>query len=215
MTATCPVILKPPFDPGNIGFPGECGRPKLVLPSGKPSTMCYWHRIARTPIEAQVREAEDRRARNVNRRARNVLVNNTIRLRVPESQWPTGERWCAGCQSFVPLFYCTGSRCKACASRARAEARMETTYGVGPAEYDRLFEMQSGKCAICRKRQTDRRLAVDHDHKTGGVRGLLCKRCNHDLLGAAYDTVAILESAVAYLRAPPTSGHWTPPEELS
>jgi hypothetical protein len=186
---------------------GTCGRPKFVFQeSGKKSTMCYWHRINRTPIEAQVREAEKRLA---------IPDASQFRSRVPESEWPDGERWCAGCQSFVPLWYCSGSRCKADASKARADARTEKVYGVGPDEYDRLFELQGGKCAICRKRQIDRRLAVDHNHKTGEARGLLCKRCNHDLLGAAYDTVEILQAAVLYLTTPPTSGLWVAPEAQS
>ena len=55
-------------------------------------------------------------------------------------------------------------------------------------------------------------LALDHDHKTGAVRGYLCQRCNHDLLGAAYDNVDILRAAVRYLETPPADGAWVPPE---
>jgi hypothetical protein len=47
------------------------------------------------------------------------------------------------------------------------------------------------------------RLAIDHDHKTGVVRGLLCKRCNSDVLGAADERSDILLRAAAYLEAPP------------
>jgi hypothetical protein len=133
--------------------------------------------------------------------------------RVPKKDWPPGKRWCAGCQSMVPLWYCSGSRCKACAATSRHEARTLSTYGVGPDEYARVLELQRGKCAICRKRQLDRRMPVDHDHKTGEPRGLLCTRCNHDLLGAAYDSVKILRAAVAYLENTPFSGDWTPPED--
>lgn len=180
-----------------------CGRDKLVMPSGKLSSMCYWHRLMRTSMEAQQREAHKRLLAAVMPR----------RKRVPELFWPDGERWCAGCQSFVPLFYCTGSRCKACAAKSRREAHVERTYGLGPDGYEALFAVQDGKCAICRKRQLDRAIAVDHDHKTGAVRGLLCHRCNHDLLGAAYDSVRILQAAVNYLLNPPAEGNWTPPEE--
>jgi len=58
-------------------------------------------------------------------------------------------------------------------------------YGVTLAQYDEMLARQGGLCAICRKPETTRRssgevlpLAVDHDHATGGVRGLLCMRCN-------------------------------------
>ncbi len=173
------------------------------MPSGKLSTMCYWDRIARTSMEAQIREAEKRRA----------AAREPHRGRVPEMFWPNGERWCAGCQSFVPLFYCTNSRCKACAAKARREGHRERTYGLGPDGYEVLFALQKGKCAICRKRQVDRSIAVDHDHKTGAVRGLLCKRCNHDLLGAAFDSILILKAAIRYLETPPAGGQWIPPED--
>lgn len=53
-------------------------------------------------------------------------------------------------------------------------------------------------------------MAVEHDHRTGVVRGLCCKRCNHDLLGAAHDSLALLSAAWHYLNTPPASGNWPP-----
>jgi hypothetical protein len=53
--------------------------------------------------------------------------------------------------------------------------------GVTDAEYDRLLAAQGGGCAICGNPPKTRRLHVDHDHKTGRVRGLLCHRCNRAL----------------------------------
>jgi hypothetical protein len=56
-------------------------------------------------------------------------------------------------------------------------------YGIvdfTPVDYDRLYQIQQGKCAVCKKHSSEfqRRLAVDHNHKTGKVRGLLCGSCN-------------------------------------
>ncbi len=53
--------------------------------------------------------------------------------------------------------------------------------GVSDEEYARLFAKQGGGCAICGNPPKTRRLDVDHDHKTGRVRGLLCHRCNRAL----------------------------------
>ncbi len=45
--------------------------------------------------------------------------------------------------------------------------------------YDKCFEEQEGKCAICRQPEPmNRRLSLDHDHQTGQLRGLLCCMCN-------------------------------------
>jgi hypothetical protein len=126
-------------------------------------------------------------------------------LRVPKDQWPAGERWCAGCQTFVPLFYVSGSRCKACTSMANHGRRLEETYGISSTEYDRLLRLQDGRCAICRNRPRTIRLATDHDHQTGAVRGLLCKRCNHDLLGGGHDSIDMLFRALTYLLFPPAA----------
>ncbi|WP_424923390.1 endonuclease VII domain-containing protein [Actinocrispum wychmicini] len=64
--------------------------------------------------------------------------------------------------------------------------------------------MQGGRCAIC-QRATGRgkRLAVDHNHATGEVRGLLCKPCNRDVLGHLRDDVSAFERAIVYLTDPP------------
>jgi hypothetical protein len=53
--------------------------------------------------------------------------------------------------------------------------------GFTAEDYDRLLAAQGGGCAICKAPPKTRRLHVDHDHKTGAVRGLLCHRCNRGL----------------------------------
>ena len=62
---------------------------------------------------------------------------------------------------------------------------VKRVYGMADGDWDRLLALQGGRCAICGCTARERRLVVDHDHKTGAVRGLLCTRDNHDLLGAA------------------------------
>jgi hypothetical protein len=116
---------------------------------------------------------------------------------------------CAGCREYLPPSKYRAwskeppARCKKCHSEWHHEYRLKTVYGIDKAEYERMYALQDGKCAICRNTPRTRRLSVDHNHKTGQVRGLLCKRCNHDLLGAAYDSVEMLERAIVYLSEPP------------
>jgi hypothetical protein len=76
-------------------------------------------------------------------------------------------------------------------------------YGLGRSKYNLLFRLQTGVCAICGGVNKDgRRLAVDHCHKTGVVRGFLCAQCNHGL-GSFKDNVQILKKAVEYLQSKP------------
>lgn len=91
------------------------------------------------------------------------------------------------------------------ADRKRNHDRyVQRTYGLGPGDYEKLYRAQGGKCYICqRARGKSKNLAVDHDHKTGAVRGLLCKTCNHDLLGHCRDDVNMLQRAIDYLTDPP------------
>lgn len=72
-------------------------------------------------------------------------------------------------------------------------------YGISASDYLWVLDVQGGVCAICKRPPKGKRLAVDHDHKTGKVRGLLCSKCN-TLLGNADDQPLILLSAVEYLR---------------
>lgn len=171
-------------------------------PAMKRKQACEWHWLLRQSSDVQAEHAQRRLAATM-RAAGDFVGGYEMRARVPASEWPDGERWCAGCQSFVPLFYCSGSRCRACASRAAHARRVEAVYGITADEYDRLYRLQGGRCAICRNQSRTIRFAVDHDHQTGDVRGLLCKRCNHDLLGGGHDSIDLLWRAIGYLLYPP------------
>lgn len=75
-------------------------------------------------------------------------------------------------------------------------------YGLSVSEYESMLEKQNGRCAICPFEFGTERMAIariDHCHKTGAVRGLLCGRCNSGL-GFFKDTVSRLESAIEYLK---------------
>ena len=72
-------------------------------------------------------------------------------------------------------------------------------YGLTPESYSQLLGKQGGVCAICSKQEKNKRLAVDHDHKSGKVRGLLCGQRNTGL-GKFYDNVDTLSKAILYLQ---------------
>lgn len=79
------------------------------------------------------------------------------------------------------------------------ETQLQRKFGITTADYDRMVEAHGGSCAICRKPcQTGRRLAIDHCHQTGIIRGLLCQGCNTGL-GKFQDDPALLNAAAAYL----------------
>ncbi len=177
----------------------ECkARPKL-----RPQHRCVVCLLARAPIGEQV-EAAERRA--------SMIAPGSLPKTIGPEFWPPGQRWCGGCLSFVDLTSCGATaRCHACRSRASHARYIKNTYGIDLTEYMRLLDIQGGRCAICRARPVSERLAVDHDHASGEVRGLLCSPCNHHLLGAAHDSLAILKNAVRYLENTPSSGMWRQP----
>ena len=71
-------------------------------------------------------------------------------------------------------------------------AQVKYRYKLSAADYYALLDIQGGRCAICHvpSEQMGERLAVDHNHETGEVRGLLCRPCNaalgaHELRGTS------------------------------
>jgi len=82
-----------------------------------------------------------------------------------------------------------------------ADYRMKKFYGISLRDYEVMLAAQSGVCAICGKspEENKKKLAVDHDHTTGAVRGLLCSMCNL-LVGKSKDNQEILQKTIEYLR---------------
>jgi len=84
---------------------------------------------------------------------------------------------------------------------------LRDSFNLSFDDYMQMFNDQSGACAICHQPETHRRqgklkaLAVDHDHKTGAIRGLLCSDCNTGI-GKLKDSPSVLRSAIQYLERP-------------
>lgn len=70
-------------------------------------------------------------------------------------------------------------------------------YGISGEDYERLLAAQNGTCAICQQKQ-ERLLSVDHCHKSGAVRGLLCVKCN-SALGMIGDDLGLVCRIIDYL----------------
>lgn len=133
---------------------------------------------------------------------------------------PEGMGYCTKCDSYKPLddfldskegFNGKNPHCRECRraynekTRARRALRMKRrNYGVSETEYLAMWEQQGGVCAICGKPETKVHkgapvlMAVDHNHQTGKVRGLLCYVCNLGL-GIFRDDRDLIQRAVDYL----------------
>jgi hypothetical protein len=109
-----------------------------------------------------------------------------------------------------PLVEDSGGRCythkvqrKRLVKAGAHERRVQKVYGLKPGQYGEIYLHQKGVCAICRVATgATRNLSVDHDHKTGLVRGLLCRPCN-DLLGHLRDDIEAARRVAGYLILPP------------
>lgn len=82
----------------------------------------------------------------------------------------------------------------------RKNKYLERLYGITLEQYNETLDKQEGKCGICETHQSNfkRDLSVDHCHKTGNIRGLLCDSCNI-ALGNFKDNPDILKKALKYL----------------
>lgn len=126
---------------------------------------------------------------------------------------PTSLRTCARCGHKLSLKRQRHKHCYRCDLVVKRErddkahdAYVAKTYGIKLGDYARLYAAQGGKCYICQRATGKaRRLAVDHDHVTGLVRGLLCKPCNR-MLGHARDDSMMFRRAAGYLERPPARG---------
>lgn len=69
------------------------------------------------------------------------------------------------------------------------ERNLLRLYGITLDQYEELLQKQDSRCFICQRHESEfkTRLAVDHNHVTGEIRGLLCNYCNHRVVGRHRD----------------------------
>lgn len=138
-----------------------------------------------------------RRAEGARRRVRLAAV----------AAMPPASKICSTCRSEKPAaeFYAMSasldrlqSACRPCNLASSRDAYLRREYGIGQVQYDALLEAQGGVCAICSENRE--LLAVDHDHTTGEVRGLLCNPCNRGI-GLLKDDPDRMLAAAMYVLA--------------
>lgn len=86
----------------------------------------------------------------------------------------------------------------------RGDAHRAARYGLTPEQYAAMREAQGNACALCNVVPVEV-LRVDHDHVTGKVRALLCRKCNTGI-GFLGDSVPLVMRAVLYLQKHAASG---------
>ena len=144
------------------------------------------------------------------RRGRPPMLRRAVDIDVPAD-----HKWCPDCDRVKPLEEFPRNRntpngravyCKPC-HNARGRAALEKVggartyhlkrrYGVTAAEVEAMVAAQGGRCAVCREAPAEH---VDHDHRTGRVRGVLCFNCNGGL-GQFRDRDDLMARAIAYLQ---------------
>jgi len=89
---------------------------------------------------------------------------------------------------------------------------LRNKYGITEKQYNTLLHKQNGCCAVCERSASafNKRLSVDHNHKTGVIRGLLCFFCNKFVIGRHTDA-KLFERAGEYLKQ---STGWVVPTQI-
>ena len=120
---------------------------------------------------------------------------------------PSGlSRRCASCKNETQKEYYQANKEKfkeynEANKEKKKESHLRNTFGITMDEYDLNLELQDNACKICKVDASEftKKLAVDHCHTTGEVRGLLCVSCNQGL-GHFRDNIEFLEEAIGYLK---------------
>lgn len=159
----------------------ECG--KTFSPNGPVSKTCG----------AECKANRNRR----NERIRYVPVSSKkIRTCVScSNEFEATTKKHVACSKDCRILYRSSDR-----ARSKRSNHMIKTYGITIEDYDAQLNKQSWVCALCgRKCSWQDNLSVDHCHKSGANRGLLCSKCNKGL-GLFEDNIEVLKLAVNYLQ---------------
>jgi len=125
-----------------------------------------------------------------------------LRQREPEKFKEMGRKWRENNPEYVVSWK---ERNKGKTKTAKRKEYLKSKYGITPDQYNEMRVLQNYSCFTCGKHEddvpkaSDTSLNVDHCHKTGVIRKLLCMSCNI-ALGKVKDDITILENLIKYLK---------------
>lgn len=140
----------------------------------------FWGRVVSEEEKARI--SERHKGNNYRLQKAHGISNEEYRKQIA-----AGNFWCSGHKQFLPNSDMSGSgkvraaHCKDCSRDYDRKRRLQKVFGVDASWYDAKFEQQEGGCAICKSTEAVSKhgfFAVDHNHTTGALRGLLCFPCN-------------------------------------
>jgi len=134
---------------------------------------------------------------------------NRIRRKIEDIEYLPKEKKCSKCEIIKPQseFYLKqssidglGDWCSECDKESSRKTNLESKYGINQVQYDLMLKSQNGICKMCGKtpKENKQSLSVDHNHKTGKIRGLLCTNCNRGI-GLLQDDPELLRIGADYL----------------
>lgn len=90
--------------------------------------------------------------------------------------------------------------------------RIKKKYGITKEEWERIYQEQDGRCYLCQrtekqiKKSKSKYMVVDHNHKTGDIRGILCSFCNRTVLTVIRENADFAIRLSTYLTRKPNYG---------
>lgn len=114
-------------------------------------------------------------------------------MKTPEKTLKYHKEWRDKNKDKVKVYY---SRKPKQSSSYNKSFKLKFRYGMSLVDLEKMMLAQKNLCKICGK---EKEMVIDHCHKTGRVRGLLCRLCNIGL-GSLNDDIEILENAIKYLK---------------
>lgn len=155
--------------------------------------------------DSECKECKRRRS-ELYRRGKGIRPQRKVPILTDDKGSPT-HRECSRCQQMLPLtqyakhnggtaYLGIHPYCKDCS----AERHLISKYGLTKADKVKMYENQNETCAVCKEGVSLSEIVVDHCHKTGKVRGLLCNACNK-AIGLLKDDHMRCLSMISYLQS--------------